>query len=144
MKKGMSLIEVLIGAALFYVLVLIVGDFFVKEYKLYNKEYVLHKEKIAIYDTAAFIENIIKNNIVSIEDRKIIVQCENNDRKEIVYSKNDIEVLTYKNNSKYLTATNTITPYDIKDFHAKIFGDYLIILYIRSWGGYEYYKCISI
>lgn len=149
MKRGMSLIEVLIGAALFFMLISIVGEFFVKEYKLYNKEYVLHKEKIAAYDVIAFVENIIENNIVSIKDDKIIVECKENVceeilYKEIVYSKNNIKVLTYKTKDKIVNGENTITPYGIKDFQAEIFGNYLIILYIKTWEGYEYCKCIPI
>lgn len=144
MKKGMSLIEVLIGAALFFMLISIVGEFFVKEYKLYNKEYVLHKEKIAAYDVIAFVENIIENHIISIKDNKIIVECKENVLREIVYAKNNIKVFTYKTKDKIVNGENIITPYAIKDFQAEILGNYLIMLYIKTWEGYEYCKWIPI
>ncbi|GAA0780396.1 prepilin-type N-terminal cleavage/methylation domain-containing protein [Hathewaya limosa] len=143
MKKGFTLIEVLISATLVLLSITMVNSLFIKQIKGYNTYLIRHNQERRVDEGINFIQMELRRSDgkIKVKNDTINMDCSNQKKKTIKKYKSKLVIYTgytYKKGSTYNVLID-----DIKDFHVGIKNG-IYYLNVVMKGNKEYKKCIII
>lgn len=96
MKKGMTLIEVVVSISLILMLTVLLGDFFIRENRNYNFFKRKHREEITLKESLEFMKQEISTEMKSlkINSNSIIMGCKDNKVKIIEKQSKRLVIIT--------------------------------------------------
>lgn len=140
MKKGFTLIELIISLSLMLIVASAELTTMEKYMNIYKKTYSLNKEFIYVNEALFFIENEIdESQYVRIEDNRIILGRKNISREDCIELNNNKNIVIRYGNSN----NNNNVVKGVKDFFIEKYGN---VIYITIVGekGKRYERCFGI